>query len=196
MRKYFFIFLIFLTFSYSFPMQIELKMPVFDKANGILKIYTYEHETKNEITVVFLDEDHPNPFVDFIYDVYRFFKWGRFYDIETFYVSDNTVIFEDDFCDSKSYFQVKNLHNQKEIPFDDFEKEDDRIVIYVSTWNHMFSNKPLPNTEYITYKPENLNGTRNDVESIYSWKKNIRLKFTFYLFLVVIILGSLTIFLN
>ncbi|MCD6104611.1 MAG: lysoplasmalogenase [Thermosipho sp. (in: Bacteria)] len=178
----------------TFSIRFELKIPEFDKENAVLDIYTFEHESKIEITVVFWDEDYPNPFINFIYDIYRLFKWGRLYDIETFFVTDSSAIFEDDYANSSSYFQTENLHNYKEIPFDDFQKDGDNIVIYVSTWNHMFSNKPLPNTEYISYLSNNSTGTRNEVEKIYSWKKNKNLKFSFYLSLLVVLLGILTIF--
>lgn len=159
----------------------------------MLNIYTFNHGDKTEITVVFWDEDHPNFFIDFIYDVFRFIKWGRMYDIETFFITDNTVIFEDDFSESESYFQTENLHNYKEIPFKDFEKDGENVVIYVSTWNHMFSNKPLQGVDYVIYYSSNLEGTRNYVESIYSWKENKKLKFTFYFSLLVIALGISTI---
>ncbi|MDK2886607.1 MAG: hypothetical protein PWP54_1165 [Thermosipho sp. (in: thermotogales)] len=194
MKKFFSLFII-LSFLLSlFAIQFEIKLPNYDKENGVYKIYSFEHLDKEEITVVFWDEDHPNPFIDLVYDIYRFFKWGRFYDIETFFISKNSVIFEDDFSDSFSYFQTENLHNFKEIPFDEFEKDGNKIIIYVSTWNHMFSNKPLPDTEYITYFPGNLVGTRSEVEKIYSWKQNTKLKITFYLSLIVLMLGVVTIF--
>jgi uncharacterized membrane protein YhhN len=171
-----------------------IKVPEFDKENSVLNIYTFEKEGNKEITIIFWDEDHPNFFADFVYDIYRFLKWGRMYDIETFFISDNSVIFEDDFSNSSSYFQTKNLHNYKEIPFEDFQKDGDNIVIYVSTWNHMFSNMPLKNVKYISYSPNNLNGTREKVEKIYSWKKNKNLKFSFYLSLLVVLFAFLTIF--
>lgn len=180
----------FLTFSFQFV----IKVPEFDKENSVLNIYTFEKEGNKEITIIFWDEDHPNFFADFVYDIYRFLKWGRMYDIETFFISDNSVIFEDDFSNSSSYFQTKNLHNYKEIPFEDFQKDGDNIVIYVSTWNHMFSNMPLKNVKYISYSPNNLNGTREKVEKIYSWKKNKNLKFSFYLSLLVVLFAFLTIF--
>lgn len=180
----------FLTFSFQFV----IKVPEFDKENSVLNIYTFEKEGNKEITIIFWDEDHPNFFADFVYDIYRFLKWGRMYDIETFFISDNSVIFEDDFSNSSSYFQTKNLNNYKEIPFEDFQKDGDNIVIYVSTWNHMFSNMPLKNVKYISYSPNNLNGTREKVEKIYSWKKNKNLKFSFYLSLLVVLFAFLTIF--
>lgn len=180
----------FLTFSFQFV----IKVPEFDKENSVFNIYTFEKEGNKEITIIFWDEDHPNFFVDFVYDIYRFLKWGRMYDIETFFISDNSVIFEDDFSNSSSYFQTKNLNNYKEIPFEDFQKDGDNIVIYVSTWNHMFSNMPLKNVKYISYYPNNLNGTREKVEKIYSWKKNKNLKFSFYLSLLVVLFAFLTIF--
>ncbi|WP_126993440.1 lysoplasmalogenase [Thermosipho globiformans] len=193
MKKIIFIFLVIITTTF-FSIQFEIKLPAYDKENGVYQIYTFEHPDKLEVTVVFWDEDHPNPFIDFIYDIYRFFKWGRFYDIETFYISKDSVIFEDDYCDPQSYFQTENLHNYIKLTTDDFEKDGEKLVVYVSTWNHMFSNKPLPNTNYISYYPTNLVGTRRDVEQFFSWHKNKKLITTFVLTLIVFIFSVLTIF--
>lgn len=193
MRRYtilFFSFFCLLCFAF------EIRMPVFDKDNSIHSVYSYDHGDKREITIVFWDEDHPNPFIDLVYDIYRFFKWGRFYDIETFFVLKERILFKDDFCDSQSYNQLENLHNSAEVPIDDFERTDKNVVIYVSTWNHMFSNKPLAGTNYISFEKEVLEGTRRDVEKIYSWKENVHLKSSLFLSLSMIFLGILTIYLK
>ncbi len=170
-----------------------MKVPVFDKSNSVCKIYSYDHGDKKEITIVFWDEDHPNPFVDLVYDIYRFFKWGRFYDVETFFVLKDYVLFEDDYCDSHSYYQLEGLHNSAKIPIDDFERTDNGLTIYVSTWNHMFSNRALANTEYMSFTVKGFSGTRKDVEKIYSWRENIRLKMSVILSFVMIFLAALTI---
>ncbi len=191
MRRYA---VLFISFLYFFAFAVEIRMPAFDKNNSVHSIYSYDHGDRKEITVVFWDEDHPNPFTDFVYDIYRFFRWGRFYDIETFFVLKDRVLFEDDFCDSQSYYQLKNLHNKAEISIDEFEKVDDAVVVYVSTWNHMFSNKSMANTQYISFRQGDLVGTRQDVEKIYSWKENVRLKLTLILCTAMIFLAAFTIY--
>jgi len=188
-KTFIFVILIFVVLGFG----VRIKIPAFDKENSVRAIYSYEHADKIEITVVFWDEDHPKPFTDFVYDLYRFFKWGRFYDIETFFIFGDHVEFKDDFCDSRSYFQTENLHNKAQIPIESFEREDGQIVIYVSTWNHMFSNKPLQNTEYTSFDLGNLKGTRQDAEKIYSWRSGLRLKATFFLSLIMAVLVVLTI---
>ncbi|MBB6063069.1 putative membrane protein YhhN [Thermosipho japonicus] len=193
MKKIIFILFVIITTTF-FANQFEIRLPAYDKENGVYQIYTFEYPDKLEVTVVFWDEDHPSLFIDFIYDIYRFFKWGRFYDIETFFILDDRVIFEDDYCNSQSYFQTENLHNYKELSTDVFENDGEKLVIYVSTWNHMFSNKPLPNTNYITYFPTNLVGTRRDVEQFFSWHKNKKLITTFVLTLIVFLFFVLTVF--
>lgn len=195
MKKIIFILFVIIATTF-FSIQFEIKLPIFDKNNGVYQIYTFEHQNKLEVTVVFWDEDYPNSLIDFIYDIYRFFKWGRFYDIETFFILDDKVIFEDDYCNSQSYFQTEKLHNYKELSTNTFEKDGEKLVIYVSTWNHMFLNKPLPNTNYITYFSTNLVGTRSDVEQFFSWHKNKKLITTFSFSLIVVIFAILTIFIK
>ncbi|MEJ5229686.1 MAG: lysoplasmalogenase [Pseudothermotoga sp.] len=187
------IFTFFILILVALAFGVRIKVPAFDKENSVLAIYSYDHADRIEITVVFWDEDHPKAFTDFIYDLYRFFKWGRFYDVETFFIFSDRVEFEDDFCDSQSYFQTENLHNKAQISIESFERENGQIVIYVSTWNHMFSNRPLQNTKYISFDLSNLEGTRQDVEKIYSWRSGSRLKATFLLSLSVVIFALLTI---
>ncbi|MFN4191119.1 MAG: lysoplasmalogenase [Pseudothermotoga sp.] len=190
MRKY----IVFLfSFLYLFCFALEVRMPVFDRSNSVCNIYSYDHGDKKEITIVFWDEDHPNPFVDLVYDIYRFFKWGRFYDVETFFVLKDHVLFEDDYCDSHSYYQFEGLHNSAEIPIDDFERTDNGLTIYVSTWNHMFSNRALANTEYMSFTVKGFSGTRKDAEKIYSWRENIRLRMTLILSFLMIFMAAFTI---
>lgn len=193
MKKLYRYTVLFLSLLCLFCFAIEIRIPTFDKSNSIHSIYYYDHGDRREVTVVFWDEDHPNPFVDFVYDIYRFFKWGRLYDIETFFVLKDRVLFEDDYCDSYSYYQLEDLHSRAEIPIDDFEKIDNNVIVYISTWNHMFSNKPLPNTEYISAGQSHFRGTRKDVEKIYSWRENVRLKISLVLSLIMIFLAILTI---
>jgi len=149
----------------------------------------------NEITIVFIDEDYPNKIIDLLYDIYRFFKWGRIYDIETFHLIDDKLVFSDTYCNSDSYFQLDDLHEYKEMKLEEFEKLNNEPLVYVSTWNHMFSSKSLKNTDYVTIElkyPKR--GSRIDVEKIYSWKENNRLFTSLILSFLTILLVFLTTF--
>jgi len=173
--------LLFLLSTYAFA--LVLRLPEFDRKNGIKEVFLHDHGDRIEYTIVFWDEDHPNTLTDLLYDLYRLYKWGRFYDIETFFLYPDRIHFPDDFCDSETYFQLENLHNQAELSLDQFEHFNGKPVVYISTWNHMFSNKPLRGVSYLNYKVEKTAfGTRNDAERKYSWRKNVKLKLTLWLF--------------
>ncbi len=166
-----------------YAFALVLRLPEFDRKNGIKEVFVHDHGDRIEYTIVFWDEDHPNALTDLMYDLYRFYKWGRFYDIETFFVYSDRIHFPDDFCDSETYFQLENLHNQAELALDQFEYFNSKPVVYVSTWNHMFSNKPLSGVSYLNYEVDSTTfGTRNDAERKYSWRKNVKLKLTLWLF--------------
>ncbi len=152
----------------AFGMGIVLMFPKVDMENAPIDFYTFKYGDAEEITVVFKDEDYPNRFLDPLYDIYRFIKWGRFEDIETFYIKGNLVIFPDDYASVTSFYQTKDLHTHAEIPTSDFQKKNGNIVVYVNTWNHMFSNEPLSDLEYVPFFFKPKSGTREDVERIYS----------------------------
>lgn len=192
------VFLFFLVISITgLSASVEIKMPSFDKKNGIHRIYFYSHDDKTEVTVVFWDEDYPNFLLDLVYDVYRFFKWGRFYDIETFFVERDKIVFPDDFCPSVDYFQIDNLHNYAGVPIEKVQKNGEKIVVYVSTWNHMFSTQPLSSVEYQNYSvKEEIEARRIDVERIFSFKHSFRLLLTVVLSLTMFVLSVLTILLK
>ncbi len=153
------------------PVQIfgiVLMFPSVDIENPPIAVFEDFDGESTEVTVVFSDEDHPNPLIDIVYDIYRLFRYGRVVDIETFVIKKDTVLFPDDFASVSSFHQTENLHTRAEIPIDEFELFDGELVVYVNTWNHMFSNKPLRGLTYIPVilKPER--GGREDAERIYS----------------------------
>ena len=176
--------------------SIYIKIPIFDRRNGVYDYYSSANG-KGEVTIVFTDEDHPNKFVDIMHDICRFFKWGRIYDIESFIISGDKFIFRDTFCNSESFFQTLNLHGSKEISVEKFEKINDEPVVYVSTWNHMFSNEPLKGIDYLSVHIKKFkNGSRKDVEKIHSWRKNPRLLTTLIISLMILPFSIFTIVLR
>ena len=154
--------------SLAFGIGVILMFPRIDLDNAPIDFYSIKYGDVEEITVVFKDEDYPSKFTDILYDTYRLMKWGRIEDVETFYIKGNVVIFPDDYSGDATFHQTENLHNHAEIPIDEFQKEDGKILVYVNTWNHMFSNKPIPGLEYVPFHFVPKIGSREDVERIYS----------------------------
>ncbi len=151
-----------------FGTEVILMFPRIDLNNAPIDFYSIKYGDLEEITVVFKDEDYPNKFTDVLYDVYRLVRWGRIEDVETFYIKGNTVIFPDDYAGDATFYQTKNLHNHAELPIDKFQKRNGKILVYVNTWNHMFSNKPILGLEYVPFYFVPKIGSREDVERIYS----------------------------
>ena len=130
-----------------------------------------------EVSVVFKDEDHPNPIYDFFYDIYRFFKYGRIKDIETFY-----IVFEDEsmrkpmkiefpnvYGDELPYDAVENLHGDADVPYENFEFDGKRPIIFVNTWNHMFSEREPIGQSVLIYDYPSYRGTREKAEKYFSF---------------------------
>lgn len=188
---------IFLTiFTYCGQKKLTLEEKTYDKAflpvfvipsidykknNDIIGIsLSFHKDDENEkiieYTVLFKDEDHPNSFINFIYDIYRSFKYKRLIDTESFFIyfvksydgywKAVSVDFPDDYGLEQVYLEKKVKHFSLKIEGAYFEKKDNRIVIYINTWNHMFSNKDTNiNLEKITldyYKT--YSGNRVEVE--------------------------------
>ncbi len=154
--------------SVVFGTEVVLMFPKIDLDNSPIDFYSIKYGCVEEITVVFKDEDYPNKFMDIVYDAYRMVKWGRIEDAETFYIKGNTVIFPDDYSGDATFYQTKNLHNHAEISIAEFQKKSGKILVYVNTWNHMFSNKAIAGLEYIPFYFTPKVGSREDVERIYS----------------------------
>lgn len=115
--------------------------------NPLIEVFwiTYDADMDGEVdtieyTLAFKDEDYPlNADVDHNYDIYRFGKYGRFVDLEAFYVYiDKTAYgeiyhawFPSSYSGDQSYFVIKPDHlNGYETYFK---------TIYVNTWNHLMS---------------------------------------------------------
>lgn len=77
----------------------------------------------------FHDEDHPNPWVDWLYDMWREIYYGRIEDIENFTVSNNMINFYHIWDNGKTYAEWWGQHGDK--------TRDYTIIVYVSNvWNH------------------------------------------------------------
>ncbi len=102
-----------------------------------------------EYTLIFKDEDHPSAFLDMLYDIYRSFKYKRIADTETFFIQFQKndsgiwqpvlINFANVYSDHQTFYKSDVKHFSLEVPASPFTYTDNRIVIYVNTWNHMFA---------------------------------------------------------
>ena len=163
-------------------------LPACDQANGIERVYFKRGnngvEDVVEVTVVFSDEDHPFFLFDAVYDLFRCFRYHRKKDIETFYMylsSKNQQIIKIDFGDAYSGLQkfskgiVKHFHQS--ISGNLLEMQNGRPVVYINTWNHLFSesdtNPGRPKIKYAEYSC--FAGSRLDAEPKRKSRKGYRL---------------------
>ncbi|MCX8058293.1 MAG: hypothetical protein N3A58_02630 [Spirochaetes bacterium] len=132
--------------------------PEIDSKNSLLFISFSEIniDKKNKIieySLVFKDEDHPSFLIDIIYDFFRSFKYKRIVDIESFYIRylyleelkqkrwiPVEINFPNTFSNNQNYFTKNIKHYSEKLPASQFYKINDRIVIFVNTWNHLLSN--------------------------------------------------------
>lgn len=149
-----------------------------DSENSIFAVFFARLSDKEiEVSVVFKDEDHPNWVIDELYDFYRWnFAWKRQADVESFQIQfqraggrPSSVSFPTTFAGEQRYDEPWIKHFSAEIPYDEFHREGTRPVIYVNTWNHLYSNKAGLETgngtmirDYPSYQ-----GTRRDVEKLF-----------------------------
>jgi hypothetical protein len=134
--------------SFTLPFKLSFALPENDKRNGIESVFCSLTMKGNEdaysITVVFKDEDYPNFFADGAYDLYRRFKYGREKDVETFSVNcdhaSGKIISVDlsDVYSGAQDFRKKIVTHQDTICK---SGNGDALLLYVNTWNHMFSLK-------------------------------------------------------
>lgn len=136
---------------------------------------------KLEITVVFKDEDHPDNLKDFFYDIYRRFKYHRVDDVETFFIYYEIlknpfiklqplfVFFPDTYSYNQKFLEKHIKHYSDIIKIEDFKLIGKRPIIFINTWNHLFSNRNNnKNLELIDYSNYNIyKGSRQFVESTY-----------------------------
>jgi hypothetical protein len=112
-----------------------------------------------EVTVLFEDEDRPEKWADPIYDTIREHIFHRKEDIETFWIQLSSegipekLIFKGSWAGpEQSWLQKTPKHLEGEFPITDFEIQDNRPVIWIVTWNHLFGAKNTnTNLKHITY---------------------------------------------
>jgi hypothetical protein len=71
--------------------------------NRLYKITAYYNQSYVLYSLHFRDEDHPNPWIDWIYDWFRRRLYGRVEDIENFTVQNGVINFNDIWDNDKTY---------------------------------------------------------------------------------------------
>lgn len=118
-----------------------------------------------ELTLVFRNETNPNRILDFIYTPFRRLKYGRYADIETLSIKldqnkqlewiDFSYKGKGTYSGNQRYDTATPRHISKKIIAEKFLFKNDRPVIYINTWNHLFAevntNKELELTEWTDY---------------------------------------------
>ena len=120
---------------------------VFYKSNG-LKYFDGATVYEFEYTAVYRDEDAPWPY-DGTYDAIRYSNWGRYEDIETYYlyVYQNGIPWKVYFyygspvnsgiySRSATYYTIPGPHYADKVLWTSFSKNGNKPYIWVNTWNH------------------------------------------------------------
>lgn len=100
-----------------------------------------------QISLVFRDEIHPNSWKDFFYRIYRRFRYGRTYDIESFRLkldpNGKPVSLElaNVYSGDQIFLQDPVEHFDKTLPSSQMKEKNSIPILYSNTWNHMFGEK-------------------------------------------------------
>ena len=160
------------------PLPI-LMLPRKDLDNGVGVVCVFvdrRRRDRTSLTVVFHDEDHPWTLVDRAYDLFRWSHFRRVMDVETFTyrhegdeARPGAIDFDDVFAGDQRWDVLLAEHLSAVVRLDAFEQRDGRPVIYVNTWNHMFSQRDNnPGLELVTISAYPVyQGDREDCEAIF-----------------------------
>jgi hypothetical protein len=162
-----------------------LKNNIFIKKNSVSNIIAYYTFQENpdkyiEHTFVFDNEIYMYPkdnyfrwikaiFFNIGYNIYRFFRYGRITDIETFKEFPSYIYIDGSYSNNLKYDDLINKHYTTKI-----SKDND---IYINTWNNLFNIKVDDINDYCVVNLKDLyNGelSRINVDKKYSinfpWK--------------------------
>ena len=116
-------------------------------------VYVALYENGVELTLLFLDEDRPNACEDCIYDNIRRPLFGRFSDIESFFIIGDQVEFPGTHCGGQKWNEKVPHHNVATIALSKFDRKDDTDpIVWVNTWNHLIGEKNNNTEKEITYQ--------------------------------------------
>lgn len=109
--------------------------------------------------IIWQDEKNPNTVVDFLYRVFRFLYYGSVLDIERVHVFIESnipykVVFETLEHEITELYVINGTHAAFKNGTIVQCLSDYRPILYVITWNHMFSITPHKNGNYSLYIPK------------------------------------------
>ncbi|TGM57835.1 surface adhesion protein Lsa23 [Leptospira adleri] len=153
-----------------------------DDGNSLEVVYCSARETPSgkriELSLVFQDERHPSPWKDFVYRIYRKFRYGRSKDIESLRVQFSekgewsAIHLKNVYSGDQTFDADPVSHLDSILKPDLMKLENKRPILYVNTWNHMFSetdrNPGLPKKTWSDF--EIRFGTREDLDGFYGGK--------------------------
>jgi len=111
--------------------------PDIDAWKNILReIQSHKKDDCYEVTLVFEDENlRKHGIFDFIYRVYRFFRYRRTVDIESFEIKDDEFLFDDIYSGNHILFD-DNIHNTAQVPVKYYFQDSNHPIVFVNTSNH------------------------------------------------------------
>ncbi|EMO63871.1 hypothetical protein LEP1GSC133_2001 [Leptospira borgpetersenii serovar Pomona str. 200901868] len=130
------------------PLFIQPALDI-ENGNRLEIIYCSRRETPSgkriELNLVFQDEQHPSPWKDTMYRIYRSFKYGRYKDIETIRLQfsktgELSTIHLKNVYSGKQKF-AENYHFDSVLKLEQLMKENQKYILFINTWNHMLSEK-------------------------------------------------------
>jgi hypothetical protein len=124
----------------------------FEGHNQLQTIYVAVYENGTELTLLFLDEDRPNACEDCLYDTIRRPLFGRFSDIETLFIVNDTVDFPGTHAGAQNWTAKVPSHNESTLELSVFEKKEECPVLWINTWNHLIGEKNNNTEMDMTYQ--------------------------------------------
>ncbi|MBM9577924.1 hypothetical protein JWG45_12275 [Leptospira sp. 201903070] len=134
--------------SEELPIFVQPRKDI-DDGNSLEVVYCSARETSSgkriELSLVFRDERHPSPWKDFIYRIYRKFRYGRSKDIESLRVQFSqkgewsAIHLKNVYSGDQTFDTDPVKHLDSILKPDLMKLEKKRPILYVNTWNHMFS---------------------------------------------------------
>ena len=150
--------------------------PNIDAWKNILReIQVHKAGDCHEVTLVFEDENlREHGIFDFIYRIYRFFKYRRTVDIETFQIQDRQFNFKKIYSGDHTLFK-DSIHETKKVAIKYYFQDENHPVVFVNTSNHALAEKDNNHDfwkrEYVPWSKKTPikhgEKTRKDIENFY-----------------------------